>query len=196
MQAKRGDDVTGLLSEWKNGNQAALDALTPIIYDELRRLAGLSMKSERWAATLQPTALIHEAYIRLVQSGENQGTPDWQDRNHFFRVASRLMRQILVDHARNHRSQKRGSGAAKLSFDEALDLAPERSATLIALDDALSALAEIDPRRAKIIELRFFGGFNVEETAQALGVSVATIGREQRLAEAWLHRELSHAPPS
>jgi len=196
MQAKRGDDVTGLLSEWKNGNQAALDALTPIIYDELRRLAGLSMKSERWAATLQPTALIHEAYIRLVQQGENQGTPDWQDRNHFFRVASRLMRQILVDHARKHRSQKRGSGAAKLSFDEALDLAPERSATLIALDDALSALAEIDPRRAKIIELRFFGGFNVEETAQALGVSVATIGREQRLAEAWLHRELSHAPPS
>ena len=191
---ERGEDVTRLLSEWRNGNQEALEALTPIIYNELRRLAGLSMKKERFASTLQPTALINEAYVRLIQQGGSDSAWDWQDRNHFFRVAAKLMRQVLVDHARKHRSQKRGSGAAKFSFDEAIDVGPERNDALVALDDALTTLEEVDPRRAKIIELRYFGGFDVEETAEALGVSVATVGREQRLAHAWLHRELSSAP--
>ena len=195
MDGQRGDDVTRLLAEWKNGNHAALDLLTPIIYDELHRLASISISGERNDLTLQPTALIHEAYIRLVQQGESNSNSDWQDRNHFFRVAARLMRQILVDHARKHRSQKRGSGAAKVSLDEqAVDFAPEHSATVMALDDALQTLETMDPRRAKIIELRYFGGFDVDETAQALGVSVATIGREQRLAQAWLLRELSGVP--
>lgn len=192
VQSKQGDEVTRLLTEWRNGSQQALEALTPIIYAELRRLAGLSMKHERSASTLQPTALIHEAYLRLVQQGEHaNAVPNWQDRHHFFRVAARLMRQILVDHARKQQSQKRGGNVAKFSFDEAFDFAPERNNILIALDDALNALAEIDPRRARIVELRYFGGFDLEETAEALGVSPATVGREQRLAQAWLHRELS-----
>ena len=180
------EEVTRLLLEWKNGNQAAVDALTPIVYAELRRLAANYMRDERAAATLQPTALVHEAYLRLVA----QNMPDWESRSHFFGVAAQLMRQILVDHARKHRSQKRGGGAARVSLEEALGFAPERSDSMIALDDALSALAAIDPRQARVIELRFFGGFSVEETAQALGVSVATIGREQRMAEAWLYRQM------
>ena len=142
------------------------------------------------AATLQPTALIHEAYLRLVA----QDLPDWQSRAHFFGVAAHLMRQILVDNARKHRSEKRGGGGAKVPLDEALSLSPERSSTVIALDDALKALAQVDERKCKVIELRFFGGLSVDETAQALGISVATVGREQRLAEAWLHREMSREP--
>jgi RNA polymerase sigma-70 factor (ECF subfamily) len=180
------EEVTRLLLEWKNGNQAAVDALTPIVYSELRRLAAGYMRDERAAATLQPTALVHEAYLRLV----SQNMPDWESRSHFFGVAAQLMRQILVDHARKHKSQKRGAGAAQVPLEDALGFAPERSSSVIALDDALSELARIDPRQAKVIELRFFGGFSVEETAQAVGVSVATIGREQRMAEAWLHREM------
>jgi len=180
------EEVTKLLMEWKHGNQAAVDALTPIVYTELRRLAANYMRDERAAATLQPTALVHEAYVRLV----SQKMPDWESRSHFFGVAAQLMRQILVDHARKHRSQKRGAGGAKVGIEEALGFAPERSSSMIALDDALNELAKIDPRQAKVIELRFFGGFSVEEVAQSLGVSVATIGREQRLAEAWLHREM------
>ena len=180
------EEVTRLLLDWKNGNQAAIDALTPIVYSELRRLAANYMRDERAAATLQPTALVHEAYLRLV----SQSMPDWETRSHFFGVAAQLMRQILVDHARKHRSEKRGGGAAKVSIEDALSFAPERSSAIIALDDALTELAQIDARQAKVIELRFFGGFSVEETAQSLGVSVATIGREQRMAEAWMHREL------
>src|SRR5689334_3727296 len=180
------EEVTRLLWEWKNGNQAAVDALTPIVYSELRRLAASYLRDERAAATLQPTALVHEAYLRLVA----QSMPDWESRSHFFGVAAQLMRQILVDHARKNKSQKRGGGAAKVSLEDALGFAPERSDSMIALDDALSELAKIDPRQAKVIEMRFFGGFSVKETAQALGISVATIGREQRMAEAWLHRQM------
>jgi RNA polymerase sigma factor (TIGR02999 family) len=180
--------VTNLLVEWKQGNKAAMDLLTPLVYNELRRLAERYLRNERSAATLQPTALVHEAYLRLVA----QSMPDWESRAHFFGVAAHLMRQILVDHARKHRSAKRGGGAEKMNIDEIVGLGVDKPNDIIALDDALKALAEIDERKAKVIELRFFGGLSVEETGVALGVSPATIGREQRLAEAWLHRELSN----
>jgi RNA polymerase sigma-70 factor, ECF subfamily len=182
-----GPDVTQLLREWKNGDEHAIGRLTPIVYNELRRLAAHYLRDEHAADTLQPTALVHEAYIRLVA----QNMPDWQGRAHFFGVAAHLMRQILVDHARRHHSAKRGAGAPVTVLDEALSFAPEKNKDLLALNDALDGLARIDPRKAKIMELRYFGGFSVEEIAQALNISVATVGREQRLAEAWLHRELS-----
>jgi RNA polymerase sigma factor (TIGR02999 family) len=181
------EEVTRLLIEWKEGNQASMDLLVPIVYDEMRRLAESYLRDERSAATLQPTALVHEAYLRLV----GQHLPDWESRSHFFGVAAHLMRQILVDHARRQKSGKRGGGAPRASLDEALSFAPERSSEIVALNDALEALAKVDERKSRILELRFFGGFSVDETAQALGTSVATIGREQRMAEAWLHREMS-----
>jgi RNA polymerase sigma factor (TIGR02999 family) len=179
--------VTQLLIDWKSGSKEALDLLTPLVYNELRRLADHYLRNERAAATLQPTALVHEAYLRLVA----QCLPDWESRSHFYGVAAHLMRQVLVDHARRRRSAKRGSGAEKVSIEEAVSFAPGRGRDIEALDDALNALAEIDPRKAKVIELRFFGGFSIVETAQALEISVATVGREQRMAEAWLHREVT-----
>src|SRR6266542_3118680 len=182
--------VTQLLLDWKNGDVRAIERLTPIVYDELRRLAAHYLRDERAANTLQPTALVNEAYMRLVA----QNMPDWECRSHFFGVAAHLMRQVLVDHARRHRSAKRGDGAEVLPLDEGLSFAPGKSNEVIALDNALSALAAVDPRKSKVIELRYFGGFSVEETAQALDISVATVGREQRLAEAWLHRELARQP--
>ena len=180
------EQVTQLLVQWKNGNPQAAELLTPLVYNELRRLAAHYLSDERAADTLQPTALVHEAYVRLVE----QSMPDWQCRTHFFGVAAHLMRQILVDHARQHRSAKRGSGAAAESLDEAVAFSTAKSNDVIALDDALSALASVDERKCKVIELRYFGGFSVPETAEALGISVATVGREQRMAEAWLHREM------
>ena len=183
-------EVTQLLVAWGKGNKEALDLLTPLVYRELHKLAESYLRRERDAATLQPTALVHEAYLRLVA----QDLPDWESRAHFFGVAAHLMRQILVDHARKHRSEKRGGGAANVPLNEALSLAPEHPAAVIALDDALTSLAAVDERKCRVIELRFFGGLSVEETAKALGVSVATVGREQRLAEAWLHREMSREP--
>jgi RNA polymerase sigma-70 factor (ECF subfamily) len=181
--------VTQLLVQWKQGDQQAVDLLVPLVYDELRRLASRYLRDERAADTLQPTALVNEAYLRMVA----QEMPDWECRSQFFGIAAHLMRQVLVDHARKHRSAKRGSGAAHASLDEALAFSVGKSNDVVALDDALTALEAVDPRKCKVIELRFFGGFSVEETAQALGISVATVGREQRLAEAWLHRELSRA---
>ena len=179
--------VTQLLHDLRHGDSKAIDALIPIVYGELRRLAAHYLRDERAALTLQPTALVNEAYMRLVA----QDMPDWEGRLHFFGVAAHLMRQILVDHARRHRSQKRGSGAAPVTLDEAIAFAPARSDDILALDDALTRLAKEDERKARIIELRFFGGMTAEETARALDISVATVGREQRLAEAWLHRELT-----
>jgi len=181
------EDVTQLLVAWKDGSKEALDLLTPIVYSELRRLAARYLADEHAAATLQPTILVHEAYLRLVA----QKLPDWESRSHFFGVAAHLMRQILVDAARRRRSVKRGSGEVKVPLDSIVSLAPERSREVEALDDALNALAAIDERKCKVVELRFFGGFSIEETAQALGISVATVGREQRMAEAWLHREVA-----
>jgi len=182
--------VTRLLLNLKNGDANAIDAVIPLVYDELRRLAAHYLRDEHAALTLQPTSLVHEAYVRLVA----QDMPDWECRSHFYGVAAHLMRQILVDHARRHRSQKRGGGVAPLPIDEVVAFAPGKGDDIVALDDALTALAAVDERKAKVIELRFFGGLTVEETARALDISVATVGREQRLAEAWLHRELSKEP--
>ena len=179
-----------LLLDVKKGDASALDRLIPIVYAELRSLAARYLRDEHAAATLQPTALVHEAYLRLIA----QDMPDWECRSHFFGVAAHLMRQILVDHARRHRSQKRGGGVKPLPLEEALAFAPVKSDGVLALDEALTALAAVDVRKSKVIELRFFGGLSVEETARTLNVSVGTVGREQRLAEAWLHRELSRQP--
>ena len=184
------ETVTKLLVDWSSGNKEALDLLTPLVYQELRKIAAGYLSHERDAATLQPTALVHEAYVRLV----SQDMPDWESRSHFFGVAAHLMRQILVDHARKHQRQKRGAGMAKVPLEDALSFAAEKSSGIVALDDALTELAKIDERKSKVIELRFFGGMSVEETAQALGISVATVGREQRMAEAWLHKEMSSEP--
>src|SRR6266581_989425 len=148
--------VTQLLLEWKNGDEQAIGRLTPIIYDELRRLAAHYLSDEHAANTLQPTALVHEAYIRLVA----QNMPDWECRSHFFGVAAHLMRQILVDHARRHRSQKRGSGAAAVPLEDVVAFAPSRSDEVVALDEALTALAAVDERKCRVIELRFFGGLS------------------------------------
>lgn len=149
-------------------------------------MAARYLRNERDAHTLRPTALVHEAYMRLVE----RQLPDWESRRHFFGVAAHLMRQILVEHARHHRSLKRGQGIANVPLNEALNFAPESSAIIVELDEALKALAEFDERKSTIIELRFFGGLTVEEVAETLGISVATVGREQRMAEAWLHREM------
>ena len=181
-----GSEVTRLLSAWKDGDRSALDLLTPLVYDELRKLARAYLARESGAKTLQPTALVHEAYLRLVA----QDLPDFASRSHFYGVAAHLMRQILADHARKRNSQKRGSGADQVPLNLALTQAPGKSANIVALDDALTALAAFDPRMCQVIELRFFGGMSLEETAQTLDVSVATISRDQRFAEAWLYKEL------
>ena len=178
------EPVTVLLQQWRDGDQAALDALTPIVYDELRRLAASYLRRERDGHTLQPTALLHEAYVKLA----NQQDKDWKNRAHFFGVAAHLMRQILVDHARGRNREKRGAGMAKVQLNEALDASQERPEILVQLDDALNELAKFDERKAKVVEMRFFAGMSVEETAEALSISVATVGREQRMAEAWLGR--------
>lgn len=181
------ETVTRLLIEWKEGNRDAEAMLTPLVYQELRRLARRYLANERAAETLQPTALVHEAWLRLA--GAEQ--PDWESRSHFYGVAARLMRQILVDHARRQLSQKRGARAQVAPIEDAVCFAPQKSAEIIALGDALAHLEKADERKARVIELRFFGGLSIEETAQALSISTATVGREQRLAEAWLHRELT-----
>ena len=180
-------EITQLLLAWRNGEAAALAQLTPLVYQELHKLAHGYLNRERPGHTLQPTALIHEAYLRLVE----QNVEHWQSRAHFYGVAAHLMRQILVEHARSRNAGKRGGGAVKLALEEALDYAPEQAAELVALDDALASLAARDERKCRVIELRYFGGLSVEETAQVLGVSIPTVVRDQRMAQAWLHRELS-----
>jgi len=182
------ENVTQLLVELSNGNHAVVDALLPLIYDELRNLAANYLRRERRDHTLQPTALVHEAYLRLV----DQRSVNWQNRAHFFGVAAQLMRRILVDHARAHNAEKRGHDFQKLSLDENIDKADERSAELIALDDALKELAEIDEQKSRIVELRYFGGLTVEETAEVLGVTPITIKRHWRMAKAWLHGRMQN----
>jgi RNA polymerase sigma factor (TIGR02999 family) len=178
--------VTTLLLDWRQGNKDALDQLMPIVYEELRRLADRHMRGERQEHTLQTTALVHEAYARLI----DVDVP-WQDRVHFFAVASRMMRRILVDHAKSRSRQKRGGGAVKVTLDAALAVSPQRSDDVLALDDALIRLTELDPRKGQIVELHFFGGLTYAETAEAIGVSPATVDRELRMAKAWLYRDLS-----
>ena len=179
-------EVTQLLVQLNNGDRSALDSLLPLVYDELRRLADRYLRRERSDHTLQATALVNEAYLRLV----DQNVP-WQNRAHFFGVAAEMMRRILVDHARGHQAQKRGSGGIKLSLDEAINMSDERATDLIALDEALTALAEFDPQKSRIVELRFFAGLSIEETAKVLGVGTATVIRQWRMAKAWLYHEVS-----
>ena len=179
-------EVTILLAEWANGNQRALDDLTPLVYRELRQLAASYLRKEHQGHTLQPTAIVHEAYVRLV----NQTNPTWQNRSHFFGVAARLMRQILVDHARRKHAGKRAG--IKVPLDEAIGFQQQRSRDLIALDSGLTALEKIDPRKCKAVELRYFGGLSMEEIAQTLEVSAITVRRDLRMAEAWLHQEMQN----
>jgi len=181
------DQVTKLLHDWKNGDPEALNRLTPLVYQELRRLADTYLRNERAAKTLQPTALVHDLYLRLV-GGE---LPDWQSRAHFFGIAAHRMRQILVEHARRRHASKRGAGAEAVTFDDMVCFAPQRSSDIIALDEALNSLVTFDERKCKVIELRYFAGLSMEEIAEALKISVATVGREQRLAEAWLKRYMT-----
>ena len=184
MDARDSQEITRLLLDWQNGRKAALDELTPLVYQELHRLAASYLRHDRPDHTLQPTALIHEAYLRMV----HQDMPDWKSRTHFFGVAAHIMRQILVDHARKFRAAKRGGGKKE---QLSTIISDEKVTDVLLLNDALSRLSSIDPRKCEVIELRYFGGLNIEETAEALGISVATVGRDLRMAEAWLHRELS-----
>jgi RNA polymerase sigma factor (TIGR02999 family) len=181
------NEITQLLRKWSDGDRDALDQLMPVVYQELRKLASSYLRDERPDHTLQPTALINEAYLRLVK----QDFPEWQSRKHFYGVAAQLMRQILVEHARARLTAKRGGGARNLPVNEAINFSPDQAADLVALDDALTALAKFDERKARVIELRYFGGASVEQVADMLGVSVATIGREARVAQMWLRREMA-----
>ena len=181
------DDITGLLMAWGRGDKAALDRLMPLVYQELRRLARRQMRRERPGDTLQTTALVNEAYLRLVDYERVQA----RDRNHFLAIAAQAMRRILVERARNRRSDKRGSNPQRISLDEVADLAEARAADLLALDEALQALSTIDPRKAQLVELRYFGGLTIEETANVLGVSTPTVERDWHTARIWLYREIS-----
>jgi len=180
-------EVTQLLIDWSNGDRAALDKLLPVVEEELRRLAHRYMSRERAGHTLQTTALVNEAFVRLV----NRRNVQWQNRAHFFGIAAQLMRTILVDHARSHASVKRGGGAHKLELDEAMVVSRQKASEVLALDEALKQLALIDAQQSRIVELRFFGGLTVEETAEVLHLSPATIKREWSTAKAWLYRELA-----
>jgi RNA polymerase sigma factor (TIGR02999 family) len=179
-------EVTQLLLAYNNGDERALDRLLPLVYDELRKLADRYLYKERQDHTLQATALVHEAYLRLVDQHVS-----WQNRAHFFGVAAQMMRRILVDHARHNLAAKRGSGGIKLSLDESIDLSDERAADLVALDEALAALDQLDPKKRQMVELRYFGGLSVEETAKILGISVATYVREWRKAKAFLYNQIT-----
>ena len=184
--------VTGLLLAWSGGEQAALDKLVPLVYAELRRIAHRYMNRERRGHTLQTTELVNEAYLRLIDASRVR----WQDRAHFFAISAQLMRRILVDFARSRRYLKRGGGAHRTSFDESRFQSPAPSPDLVALDDAMEALAVKDARKSRVVELRFFGGLSVEETAEVLKVSPDTVHRDWRLAKAWLTREMGKATTS
>ncbi len=184
-QRGAGQDVSRLLLAWSHGDGAALEQLTPLVYDELHRLAGHYMKRERAGHSLQTTALVNEAYTRLVDYKRMQ----WQDRAHFFAVASQLMRRILVEHARK-KNLKRGGGLQHVSLDEAAVVGAGRPTDLVALDDAMNALARLDARKVQVVEMRFYGGLSVEETAEVLKVSAITVMRDWSTAKAWLYREL------
>jgi RNA polymerase sigma factor (TIGR02999 family) len=182
-------DVTALLESWSNGDPDALQRLMPLVYDELHRLARNYLRRERPDHTLQSTALVHEAYIRMV----NQKTVNWQNRAHFFGVAAQSIRHILVDHARGYQTAKRGASARKMALDDAVAITEARDIDLIALDDALNGLSAVDPQQGRIVELRFFGGLSIEETADVLKISPATVKRDWVMAKAWLFRNLSGA---
>jgi RNA polymerase sigma factor (TIGR02999 family) len=189
MSDPRRGDVTQLLHDWSGGRQEALDELFPLVYAELKAMAGRQLRRERKDHTLQATALVHEAYLKLV--GQHRG--QWQDRAHFFAIAARVMRRILVDHARRHQASKRAGGQQKVSLEHAPELSSEPSMDFLALDEALTKLGQLDERQVKVVELRYFGGLTVPETAEVLGISEATVAREWRMARVWLYRELHGA---
>jgi RNA polymerase sigma-70 factor (ECF subfamily) len=192
MAASTSHAVTRLLLAWSQGEQAALEKLVPLVYAELRRIAHRYMNRERRGHTLQTTELVNEAYLRLIDASQVR----WQDRAHFFAISAQLMRRILVDFARSRGYHKRGGGAHRATFDEALLASPEPGPDLVALDDALKALAAKDARKSRVVELRFFGGLSVEDTAEVLKVSPDTVHRDWRLAKAWLSREMGKAATS
>ena len=179
--------VTRLLLQWTDGDAKALDQLLPLVYDDLRRLAQSYLRRENVGHTLQSTALVHEAYLRLV----DQRDVNWQNRSHFFGIAAQMMRRVLVDHARAHHAAKRGSGGIKVTLDEGLVAAEQRDVNVIALDEALTRLGEIDPQQGRIVELRFFAGLSIEDTAEVLKISPATVKRDWAMAKAWLYGEMS-----
>jgi len=181
--------VTMLLREWSGGNKQALDELLPLLYDQLHRMAASCLRAERSDHTLRATALVHEAYLQLVDSDVA-----WESRVHFYAVAARVLRHILVDYARANRRQKRGGGAEKLPLDEAVLIGPEISSEILALDDALKLLAAQDPRKSEVVQLIFFGGLTYDETAQALDISAVTVHRELKMAKAFLHSQLANSP--
>ena len=185
-------EITQLLAEWSDGNQSALDELYPLVYDELHRLARRYMSRERQGHTLQTTALINEAYVRLV----DQRNVHWANRSHFFAISAQIMRRILIDHARRHAYAKRGGGAQQVSLDEAAIVTRTAGAELLRLDEALKSLAEMDPRRSQVVELRYFGGLNNEEIAGVLNISENTVTRDWNMARAWLHQQLSESSPN
>lgn len=186
MESPTPSEVTRLLKDWGNGDSTALDQLMPIVYDELRAIAARYLRRERQDHTLQPTALVNEAYLRLI----DQKQVEWQNRAHFMGVAAKMMRWILVDHARTHNRVKRGSGAQRVSLDEAVAVAEERTADLIELDRALDELEAFDERKCRVVEMRYFGGLSVEETAEVLNVSLITVARDWKLAKAWLYTRI------
>ncbi|HBY61057.1 MAG TPA: RNA polymerase subunit sigma-70 [Solibacterales bacterium] len=185
-EERQPSNVTQLLVDWSKGNRQALEQLMPLVYDELRRLADFYLRRERAGHTLQGTALVHEAYLRLV----DQNRVQWQNRAHFFGVAAQMLRRILVDHARAHRTAKRGGGALTLALDEAIGAPEQKDLDLVALDDALNGLSQMDAQQAKIVELRYFSGLTIEETAEVLDISPATVKRDWVVAKAWLFREV------
>lgn len=188
MSSEPAGEITAMLIELTEGNQDVVDRILPFIYDELRRLAGSYLRRERPDHTLQPTALVHEAYMKLIDQKKVQ----WQNRAHFFGIAAQVMRRLLMDHARKHLANKRGGDAEILPLEEEiLVVSHDRSAELLALDDALERLSELDPPKARVVELRYFGGLSIEETAEVLGVSVPTVNRHWKMAKAWLYSELS-----
>ena len=186
MEQDPPSEVSLLLQDWRNGDREALDALLPLVYKELRRLAHFQLQKERPDHTLQSAALVHEAYLRLI--GLNN--PQWESRSHFFAIAAQLMRQILVDYARRHRAAKRGRSVCKLSLEEVKVASRGRDVDVVALDDALNSLAKIDPRQSRVVELRFFAGLSLNEISQAMEIAPATVQRDWTAARAWLYREI------
>ena len=186
MEKQSGQEVTALLKEWAAGDPAALERLMPLVYEELRRLAASQLRAERRNHTLQPTALVHEAYMRLI----GQRSVSWANRAHFFGIASRMMRRILVDHARRRRRDKRSPGTVYLDLGNSETVVADRTPELLALDDALTQLEKLDPQQARVVELRFFAGLSVEETAEVAGISTATVKREWATARAFLRHEI------
>jgi len=192
VQANRSSQVTELLGRWRNGDREALDALMPLVYSELRRIAHHYLQNERPSHTLQSTALVHEAYVRLT----DQDFPQWENRAHFFAVAAQLMRQILVDFARRHGASKRGGSVCRLTLDEAEETPQRADVDVVALDEALKTLAVMDPQQSRVVELKFFGGLSIEDTSEVLGISSSTVKRYWITARAWLYRELDRRAPA